>query len=166
MFALKPISHESIASALAKAERYRLLSEPGEAESICRDILEIEPDNQQALVHLVLALTDQIGEHPQSFTDAIATIAKLRSDYERAYYEGIAWERRAKARFRSGGHGAHHTVYEWLVRALQKFEQAERHRPQSNDDAILRWNTCVRFLQAHKEVAPREADELSPIVSE
>jgi len=166
MFALKPISHESVSSALAKAERYRLLSEPGEAESICRDILDIEPDNQQALVHLVLALTDQIGAHPQSFTDAISTSGRLRSNYERAYYEGIAWERRAKARLHAGGHGAHHIVYEWMARALQKFEEAEQHRPQGNDDAILRWNTCVRFLQAHKDVKPREADELSPIVSE
>ena len=46
MFALKPISQASITGALAKAERYRLLNEPNEAESICRDILEVEPDNR------------------------------------------------------------------------------------------------------------------------
>jgi hypothetical protein len=45
VFALKPISHDSVANALAKAERYRLLNEPNEAESICHDILQIEPDN-------------------------------------------------------------------------------------------------------------------------
>ena len=61
MFALKPISHESVTGALAKAERYRLLNEPGEAESICCDILEIEPRNQPALISLLLALTDQIS---------------------------------------------------------------------------------------------------------
>ena len=166
MFALKPISHEGVASALAKAERYRLLNEPGEAESICRDVLEIEPDNQHALVHLVLALTDQIGVNPQAFAHATAASARLRSEYERAYYEGIAWERRAKARFHAGGHGIHHTVHEWMVEALRHFEQAEGLRPHGNDEAILRWNTCVRFLMAHRELVAREAEELSPIGNE
>lgn len=166
MFALKPISHESVASALAKAERYRLLNEPGEAESICRDILDTDPANQAALAQLILALTDQIDQHSHTFAEAVAAIGQLQSSYERAYYEGIAWERRAKARFHAGGHGSHDTVYEWLVQALRKFEEAERHRPSGNDDAILRWNTCVRFLDAHKEVAPRGREEFSPIVSE
>lgn len=166
MFALKPISHEGVSSALSKAERYRLLNEPGEAESICRDILQVEPDNQQALVHLVLALTDQIGAKPRAFSEACAAATRLQSDYERAYYEGIAWERRAKAHFHSDGHGVHHSVYEWIVQALEKFEEAEQLRPHNNDDAILRWNTCVRFLAAHKELAPREAEELSPIGNE
>ena len=50
MFELKPLSHEGIPAALEKAMRYRLLNEPGEAESICHDVLRIDPDNQQALV--------------------------------------------------------------------------------------------------------------------
>ena len=56
MFNLKPISRDSIETALAKAERYRLLNEPNEAESICRDILEIDSANRQARISLVLAL--------------------------------------------------------------------------------------------------------------
>ena len=36
-------------AALEKALRYRLLNEPVEAESICRDVLEVDPDNQAAL---------------------------------------------------------------------------------------------------------------------
>ena len=62
MFALKPISRDSVAGALAKAERYRLLNEPNEAESICRDILQVDPANQEALISLILALTDQMSE--------------------------------------------------------------------------------------------------------
>ena len=100
MFATKPISPESIAGALAKAERYRLLNEPGEAESICHDILEIEPHNHQALVSLILSLTDQIPEDPNAFSKALTRIATLQAPYDRAYYSGIAWERRAKARHR------------------------------------------------------------------
>ena len=62
MFDLKPLSKDAVDSALSKAERYRLLNEPDEAESICLDILEIEPGNQQAQVMLVLALSDQSGD--------------------------------------------------------------------------------------------------------
>ena len=49
---LKPISKEAIPSALAKAERYRLLNEPRLAESICRDVLRTDAGNQQGLVIL------------------------------------------------------------------------------------------------------------------
>ncbi len=166
MFALKPISHDSVAGALAKAERYRLLNEPSAAESICRDILEIEPGNQPALISLVLSLTDQIPHDSQVFTHAVSAVARLTAPYDRAYYEGIAWERRAKSRHHGGGHGASQYVYEWIVKALDLFEAAERLRAPGNDDAVLRWNSCVRFLAARKDVAPRGEEVSEPILSE
>lgn len=166
MFALKPISHDSVAAALAKAERYRLLNEPGEAESICRDILEIEPGNQAALISLVLSLTDQIGQAPRAFADALAISERLESPYDRVYYAGIAWERRAKARHHGGGHGAHRYAYDWIVNALELFAEAQRLRPPGHDDAILRWNACVRYLSSHKELAPGMEEIPEPIVSE
>ncbi len=43
MFELRPLSPSAIPSALAKAERYRLLNEGGQAESICQDVLAIDP---------------------------------------------------------------------------------------------------------------------------
>lgn len=165
MFATKPISPESVAGALSKAERYRLLNEPGEAESICRDILEIEPDNHQALVSLILSLTDQIPEEARAFANAQSTIAQLQSPYDRAYYSGIAWERRAKARHLGGGQGARQYVYDWIVTALRFFEEAERLRVPGNDDAVLRWNACVRFLE-HKQLSPQIEEAPEPIVSE
>ncbi len=166
MFERKPLSHESVAGALQKAERYRLLNEASEAESICRDILEIEPGNQQAQISLTLSLTDQIGENPNAFPHALAAAAHLTGDYERAYYTGIAWERRAKARYHAGGHGTRHTVYEWIAKALKAFSEAEKLRPAGNDDAILRWNTCVRFLEHHPELAPSAEEEAPSILSE
>ena len=129
MFPLKPISAGSVDGALAKAERYRLLNEPSQAESICRDILAVEPENQDALTSLILALTDQIPEDPAAFANAIATSGRLASAYDRAYYAGIAWERRAKARYHGGGQGARGYVYDWIVQALRLFEEAERLRP-------------------------------------
>jgi hypothetical protein len=166
MFALKPISLESVPSALAKAERYRYLNEPNEAESICCDILEVEPDNQAALISLVLALTDQISQDSRAFSKAIATSARLAGVYDRAYYAGIAWERRAKAHYYNSGQASNHYAYEWMVQALRLFEEAERHRVPGNDDAVLRWNTCIRFLDRHKELAPRVEEAPEPILSE
>ncbi len=166
MFQRKPLSHESVAGALQKAERYRLLNEASEAESICRDILEIEPGNQQAQISLTLALTDQIAENLNVFPHALAAAAQLTGAYERAYYTGIAWERRAKARYHTGGHGARHTVYEWMAKALKAFAEAEKIRPAGNDDAILRWNTCVRFLERHPDLVPSAQEEAPSILSE
>lgn len=166
MFNLKPISHDSIETALAKAERYRLLNEPHEAESICQDILEIDPANRQACISLVLALTDEIAQEPGAFANAISAISSLEAEYDRAYYSGIAWERRAKAYYEADGPGSSDYIYEWIVKALNLFEEAEHLRPAANDDAILRWNTCVRFLDRHKELRPKTEEAREPILSE
>lgn len=165
MFALKPISHDSVPGALAKAERYRLLNEPGEAESICRDILELEPGNQEARISLILSLTDEIPHDARAFDAALAEASRLEGAYERAYYAGIAWERRAKARHHSGAQGSHRYVYDWIVEALKFFEEAERLRPPGHDDAVLRWNACVRFLARHK-LTPRTDEAPEPVLSE
>ncbi len=106
------------------------------------------------------------GLPPGVFATALATVARFPSGYDRAYYAGIAWERRAKARYRGSSHGAHDRVYEWIAGAMELFEEAERLRGTGNDDAILRWNACVRFLGVHKEVAPRGVEVTDPIVSE
>lgn len=166
MFTPKPISHDSIPGALARAERYRLLNEPSEAESICLDILAIDPGNQQALISLILAVTDQFPQNANTFGSALAHVGRLSSDYDRLYYEGIAWERRAKARFQAGGPGAREYVYDWLMSALDLFERAEQARPPGNDDAVLRWNACARFLQAHRELVHREEHVAEPMLLE
>ena len=166
MFALKPISLDSVQSALARAERYRLLNEPFEAESICRDILEVDPSNRHARVSLILSLTDEIRNDTAAFTRAIEAIPALESPYDRAYYCGIAWERRAKAAYRAGGPGSSNYIYDWIVKALRQFEEAERLRPFGNDEALLRWNACVRFVASHKDLGPKTEDEPEPILSE
>jgi hypothetical protein len=166
MYETKPIAIESVPSALAKAERYRLLNEPSEAESICHDILAIQPDNEQARISLLLALTDQIPDHPQAFAKAMATIPQLDNAYDRAYYAGIAWERRAKARLAVNSHGSGRYVFEWISTALRLFEEAEKLRPAGNDDPVLRWNACVRFLELNGHLAHDSDDVPDPIASE
>src|SRR3954454_17287698 len=97
-FQLKPIDAEAVPRALEKAERYRLLAEPEEAESICLDILAIEPDSQPDLVMLLLALTDQFHQdHGNSYARAQALLLRLRDEYERCYYAGLLRERRGSA---------------------------------------------------------------------
>jgi hypothetical protein len=166
MFTLKPISRDSVDGSLAKAERYRLLNEPHEAESICRDILEVDPANREARVSLILSLTDQIQQDSSVFSSAVSAISCLEAEYDRAYYSGIAWERRAKAVHGTGVQGSGGYVHEWLVKALGLFEEAERLRPSNNDDAILRWNACVRFLDRHKDLRPAAEEVSEPILSE
>ena len=61
--------------------------------------------------------------------------------------------------------GARHYVYEWIVNALRLFEEAERLRVPGNDDAVLRWNACVRFLE-QKHLTPQVEEMREPIVSE
>lgn len=149
MFQPKPISKDAIPSALAKAERYRLLNEPGEAESICLDVLQIEPGNQDALIMLILALTDQFPPHGShgAAGDAEELARRLTDPYEREYYAGIIHERRAKAALQRDSFHSSASAVGWLHEALACFERAESLKPAHNDDAVLRWNACARQLQ-------------------
>ena len=155
MFDLKPLSLDAVDAALTKAERYRLLNEPHEAESICLDVLEVDPGNQQAQIVLLLALTDQCGEAAGAAARAQQIAESLSGEYERLYYGGIVAERRAKAHLQRGASpgGAHG----WLMDALECFGRAEQIRPPGNDDAILRWNACVRVLQRHPHLQAADA---------
>jgi hypothetical protein len=166
MFTLKSIAAQAVPGALEKAERYRLLNEPELAESICRDILALEPDHQEALIMLLLALTDQFrGGHAELFAQAEAVLPRLRGEYERLYYTGILWERRALARLSQGGPGSGTTVYQGLRKAMDYYEKAEAIRPPANDDAILRWNTCVRICQRHR-LGPEAEDHSPPALAD
>jgi len=159
MFELKKLTPEGIERALKKVERYRLLKEPWEAESICRDVLETDPDNQEALISLLLSLTDQFGrEGGPSVDDAKGVLDRLEGEYERAYYAGIICERKGTAYLKRGAMGSGPVVFDWLRKAMGHYERAEELRPPGNDDALVRWNTCARIIMGHDHVkeAPRE----------
>lgn len=167
MFELKTLSPDAIPSALAKAERYRLLNEPGEAESICLDVLRIEPGNQLALVTLILALTDQFTAESSAKAAGAATeaAARLEDDYDRWYYSGIISERRGKTHHQKRQVRSGPAVHEWLRDAMRSYERAEAIRPLGNDDAILRWNACARFLMDLPPLEP-DVERPEPIQSE
>jgi tetratricopeptide (TPR) repeat protein len=163
---LKTISKNGIAEALTKVQHYRYLNQAEEAESICRDILAADPENQMALRQLGLAITDQFtGGIADRFNEAHSCFEKLTNAYERSYYLGIVNERRAKAQLRAGHHSyALRTSFE---NALRYFEEAEKVRLQGNDDALLRWNRCLRLMQSIPELAGEpesfEASDAPPI---
>lgn len=153
MFELKKLSPESIERALDKVERYRLLNEPWEAESICRDVLDTNPDHQEALVSLVLAMTDQLDqERSPTVADIQALIPRLEDGYEREYYEGIVYERKGTSILKQGAAGCGPLVYDWLRKAMVHFERAEELAPPENEDAVVRWNTCARLIMRHDHV--------------
>jgi hypothetical protein len=165
MFDLKPISPEAVPVALQKAERYRLLNEPWQAESICRDILRIEPEHDQALVMLLLALTDQFGKGVTP-AQAREALTRLKGSYEQAYYAGIICERWAEALLRKGSPGVGFTAYETLREAMAHYERAEQHRPEGNEDALLRWNTCARILMRNPDLRPRGEEVFEPALED
>jgi tetratricopeptide (TPR) repeat protein len=166
-FELKTLSLEAVPRSLAKAERYRLLNEPGEAESICLDALQVDPDNNDARAMLVLALTEQFDDDLATLAgDALKVVKQLPGPYERAYYTGIVWERKAKARLRRGNLGLGPQVYAWLREAMRWFEQAEALRPEGNDDALLRWNCCARVLMRDRRLVPASEAPAEPLFLE
>lgn len=164
-FELKPISAAGIAEALERAERYRLLNEPPLAESICLDVLEVEPENQRAIVTLLLALTDQFG-HGVAAGKARELLPRLKGDYEQRYYAGIIWERSAHAQLRKGAPNASFTAYEAFLQAMDCYERAIPMHPAGNYDAILRWNTCARILMRNPNLRPRPDEAYEPVTGE
>ena len=161
MVELKTLKPEAVPAALEMAKRYRLLNEPDEAESICLDILEVEPNHQEALITLLLALTDKFTDSGlnTSFESAKDIVEKLDTLYCKSYYTGIIFERRAKYQFKKGGPGSGAVAYEWYVKALGAFGKALGGCDPDNQDAVLRWNSCARFINGHPDLKPDEAVE-------
>jgi len=167
---LKSVSKAGIAEALAKVELYRYLNEPEEAESICRDILAVDTEHQLAKRLLGLAMTDQfLGTSTDRYAEVAELFGSLRDAYERSYYTGLLNERRAKAQLRIGC--AAHILLPLVEEALRCYGEAEKLRHTGNDDAILRWNSCVRLLQSRpdfhweRDQFPLEHDDSPPVGS-
>jgi hypothetical protein len=165
VFELKPLRAEAIPAALSRAERYRLLNEPEQAESICQDVLRTQPGNQQAITLYLLAITDSFRtSHRPDVWRARALLEQLTSEYDRCYYAGIVEERLARFKLESGAPLGPEEAYDGFARAMRWYAQAESLRPAGNDDAILRWNTCARVLMENSHLRPSsEHDERSEL---
>jgi len=162
-FKLKALSAEGIEAAISKAEQYRLLNQPKLAESICLDVLEIDKANHKAKVILLLALTDQFGQSFSAAAKHANDLAKsLHDEYSRVYYTGIIRERMGTATLNSGNPGSNFDAYEWYIEAMELFEKAETLSPPSNNDAILRWNTCARTIMQY-DLKERPFENFPPL---
>lgn len=160
MFELKKLSANAVATAQEKAVRYRLLNEPRLAESICRDILGVDPANRDATVTLILALSDQFGMEgtASSSAEAMELVPQLTDEFDRHYYSGVICERRACAQFQVLSPSSGHIAYDWFRQAMDHFDLAEALSPEGNDLALLRWNTCARVINAREDVCPAPED--------
>jgi tetratricopeptide (TPR) repeat protein len=142
-FELKRLPRASLDAAMEKAAHYRDLNQPEEAESICRDVLDVDERHQRALKLLGLALTDRFGSGRAGLVeDALAVFERLVDPYERTYHRGVAWERAAKAHLERN---EAHSALAAFEHALRSYEEAEGMRPDL-PDPLLRWNRCVRLL--------------------
>src|ERR1019366_775639 len=149
MFTLKPLSKDAVPGALSRAERYRLLNQPWQAESICRDVLAVDPASQEAFIILVLSLTDQFEQGVTS-KEALDIAEGLPNEYHRAYYSGIIREREATAMIRRrNDYRSRRAAYALFQNAMEWYRKAQAIRPRDNDEAVLRWNACVRVLESN-----------------
>ena len=164
MFEFKTLSLDAVPAAMERALRYRLLHMPEIAASICEDVLAIDPENQEALVMLILSMTDRFeSPRPVPVKTARDLLPRLHGAYEREYYDGIIWEREAIAWMRSNRPLSGPAAFDCFLQAMFCFERAEALRPPANDDAILRWNSCARLIMSNRDVC--RADEVDEIAA-
>jgi tetratricopeptide (TPR) repeat protein len=158
---LKPLNKHAIGSVMEKANHYRLLNDPENAESICRDVLQHDPNHQPALITLVLALADQFITGPCDLKEARSFLAKLDNEYNRIYYGGLICERAARAMLSRSNPGTNYAAYDLFREALEHYGKAEALSSEDNDDAVLRWNACVRTIKK-KKLERRPEDNYVP----
>ena len=162
MLKLKPLSKDSIPKAIVRAKHYRLLNEPWQAASICKDILSVDPNHQKAILYLILAITDQFGQQKNaSEYEAVDLCDRLESPYEQLYYKGIIAERMGKVALKRNSPRAKYMAHNYYERAMELFEDAQQKSPEGNDDAVLRWNACARAMSEFK-IVPAPKEERSP----
>jgi hypothetical protein len=122
MTELKHLSKDAIPEALDKAYRYRMLNEAAQAESICRDILDTDPDNQDALITMLLSMTDQFGkDFAPTLKQTQSLLPRLKDEYRKVYYAGIIAERQGRAALHRAGPGSHFSAYDWFKEAMGLF---------------------------------------------
>lgn len=137
---------EAVDAALKQAQHYRLLNEPALAESICRDILIVDEQNETAWVTLLLSLTDQFEDRKSlAFDQAQEALGRLTKEFHLFYYAGIIQERWARAQLKTGV--PHEAVDTWIRKAMSSYMMAGEIAPEGDPNPQLRWNTCARFLQ-------------------
>ena len=161
----KKISQDAIPAALEKAKHYRLLNEPWHAESICIDILQSDPDNQEAAYTMIMAITDQYGHRfKKSIRQSLEKTNLLTNEYEQSYCRGLIYERQATTALKRGTPRANYIAYDYLMSAIEWYEKAEKIKPDKNDESILRWNSCQRLIEEYQLEPASEEIDVHPLL--
>jgi len=157
---LHDIHQDAIELALEKARQYRSLIEPEIAESICLDILNIDPENQEVLIVYILSLLDQIlrSENKIELKTIERIIDRLTSSYQRFYYSGLLHERMARAMVIQPM--SRSFAYDYFFQALRCYKEAQAISPEGNDEAILRWNSCIRTIEKEKLTPHQDSEDV------
>ena len=158
---LKSLHQNALGRALEKAKHYRLLNDPENAESICLDILEVDERHQEALINLVLAVTDQFDGGSARYKEVRSYLDRIEDEYSQLYYAGLACEKTARAILQIRKPSSKFSAYDWFQDAMEYYDKAEALTDDQNDDAILRWNACARTIQKCKLTA-RPEDNYMP----
>ena len=147
-FDLKPLDKGAIPNSIDRAKQYRALNQPWHAESICRDVLAVDPENQQNLIILFLAITDQFGSEKRTkkISDAEVLLDQLKDGFQKDYAKGIMYERLASAALNMGGVRSGYIAYYHLLDALNWYDKSAK-SPEKSQESVLRWNTCVRMIK-------------------
>ncbi len=149
------IHKNTINSALDKAKQYRLLLEPELAVSICLDIFNIDKKHQETIIVYILALSDNLSKQKND-TKIFDAIKLLTSEYHKKYYTGIYHERKALSLMK--GNMSASFAYNLFTKAMDFYKQAIEISADDNDDAILRYNSCIRIIQ-HNRLSPRQDND-------
>ncbi len=144
---IEKISADAVPAALERADHYRLLNEPDQAESIYLDVLLADAGNQRALQGLVLSLTDQFASSSGALRRARKHVKQLTDEYKRTYYSALIAERHGRAQLEK--HMSSSFAHDSFIEAIDLYKQAEALRPPGNDETILRRNSCIRTIERH-----------------
>ena len=123
-------------------------------------MLAVDPKNQQNLRVLILAISDQfasVGTRTGK-KEVLAHIRELESEFERLYYSGLIAEKEGRACL-TRSHAAQE-AYHGFCDAMEWYEKADRKSPSGNEDAKLRYNTCLRTIQRERLRPPAPEPEL------
>ena len=165
MFTLKKLSKTAVPQALENAERYRVRKEPFEAQSICRDVLDADPGNQNAMILLLLALADAFDRNlTTNYQEAERILSGLGDRYCKAFYGGLIAECRAKVHLAREEPGSGRLAYEWFRKAMHLYDQALQTCSPGNPEAALRWNTCARTIMQNPHLEPAEPQGPLPML--
>jgi len=129
-------------------------------------VLTVAPGDREATITLLLSLTDQFTSPRGSrVREATKLVETLEDEYDRIYYAGMVCERRGLASLTKAGPGSGPIAYDWLRRAMDHYQNADEVGPDGNEEALLRWNTCVRVIMREAQIRPLP-DDPSPTMLE